>query len=97
MGGEEIYPLIYRADWLANLFNFPYFPITLTFPWLGLLGLIPLPSRWYIDFGKPFDFTGYGEKAIEDDVLVNALSEEVKNGIQESIYDRLKKRTSIFL
>jgi len=96
VGGEEIYPLLYRADWLANLFDFPYFPITLTFPWFGLLGLVPLPSRWYIEFGRPVDYSGYGAEAVSDDVLINSLSNEVKNTIQEMIYDRLKKRTSIF-
>lgn len=97
VGGEEIYPLLYRADWLANLFEFPYFPITLTFPWFGLLGLVPLPSRWYIEFGRPVDYSGYGIEAVDDDVLINSLSNEVKNTIQEMIYDRLKKRTTIFL
>jgi hypothetical protein len=38
----------------------------------------------------------YGKAAMEDDVLVNALSNEVKDTLQEMIYDRLKKRNSIF-
>ena len=35
--------------------NLPYFPLTPTFPWLGPLGLVPLPSKWYIEFGEPID------------------------------------------
>ena len=38
---------------LARLFGLPYFPITPTFPWLGPLGLVPLPSKWIIEFGEP--------------------------------------------
>ena len=25
------------------------------FPWLGPLGLVPLPSKWYLEFGEPID------------------------------------------
>jgi 1-acyl-sn-glycerol-3-phosphate acyltransferase len=38
---------------LARLLGVPYFPITPTFPWLGPLGLVPLPSKWIIEFGEP--------------------------------------------
>ena len=43
-------------DWaapLARLLGIPYFPITPTWPLLGPLGLVPLPSKWYIEFGEP--------------------------------------------
>ncbi len=53
VGAEEIYPIIGNAKTLARLFNLPYFPITPTFPWLGPLGLVPLPSKWIIEFGEP--------------------------------------------
>ena len=33
----------------------PFVPITPTFPWLGPLGLVPLPSRWRIEFCEPID------------------------------------------
>src|SRR5690606_995862 len=46
VGAEEIHPLIARWEWLARQIGLPYFPVTPTFPWLGLLGLIPLPSKW---------------------------------------------------
>ena len=48
VGSEEIYPLIARAPALARLLGWPYFPITPLFPWLGPLGMIPLPSKWII-------------------------------------------------
>jgi hypothetical protein len=33
---------------LANALGLPFFPITPTFPWLGLLGMIPLPVRCWL-------------------------------------------------
>ena len=55
VGSEEIHPVLGNAKLLARLFNLPYFPITPTFPWLGPLGLVPLPSKWHIEFGEPID------------------------------------------
>jgi 1-acyl-sn-glycerol-3-phosphate acyltransferase len=57
VGAEEIYPVIGNAKTLARLLGLPYLPITPTFPWLGLLGLVPLPSKWIIEFGAPIDTT----------------------------------------
>jgi 1-acyl-sn-glycerol-3-phosphate acyltransferase len=48
VGAEEIYPMLGNSRFLARLLGAPYFPLTPTFPWLGPLGLIPLPSKWYI-------------------------------------------------
>ena len=45
VGAEEIYPMIANARPLAERLGWPDFPITPTFPWLGLLGLLPLPAR----------------------------------------------------
>jgi 1-acyl-sn-glycerol-3-phosphate acyltransferase len=55
VGAEEIYPMIGNAKTLARLLGLPYLPVTPTFPWLGLLGLVPLPSKWIIEFGTPID------------------------------------------
>ncbi len=97
VGGEEIYPLFYRADWLARLFNFPYFPVTLSFPWLGLLGLIPLPSKWVIVVGEPIDLSDYSASDAEDDLLVNDLSDRIKIQIRDMLYAGLKNRRSVFV
>ena len=55
VGAEEIYPMIGNAQTLARVLGLPYFPITPTFPLLGPLGAVPLPSKWYIEFGEPID------------------------------------------
>ena len=48
VGAEETYPKLGNIAPLARLLGLPYFPVTPTFPWLGPLGMIPLPSRWII-------------------------------------------------
>ena len=53
VGSEEIYPMIADVKLLARLFGLPYFPITPLFPLAGPVGLIPLPSKWHIQFGEP--------------------------------------------
>ena len=45
VGAEEIYPKIGDIKPLARLLGAPYFPVTPTFPLLGPLGLVPLPSQ----------------------------------------------------
>ena len=53
VGAEEIYPLVGNVPSLARLLGIPYIPITPFFPALGPLGLVPLPSKWILEFGEP--------------------------------------------
>ena len=53
VGAEEIYPLVGRAEGVGKRFGMPYLPITPFFPLLGLLGALPLPTKWFISFGPP--------------------------------------------
>jgi len=96
IGAEEIHPILAKSNILAKTIGIPYLPITPTFPLLGPLGFIPLPSKWALHFGKPISFKGYDPKAIEDELLVHKLSEKVRGQIQEIIFDLLKKRKSVW-
>ena len=96
VGAEEIHPVLARADWLGRPLGLPYFPLTPSFPWLGPLGAIPLPTRWSIDFGEPIDLSQHGPGAAEDPILVNRLSEEVRSTIQRMLDDRLARRRSVW-
>ncbi len=96
VGAEEIHPVFAKADWIGRPLGFPYFPITPTFPGLGPLGLVPLPTKWSIDFADPMDLSSYGPEAAEDPILVNRLSEEVRSIIQGMIDGRLARRRSIW-
>jgi 1-acyl-sn-glycerol-3-phosphate acyltransferase len=97
VGAEEIHPVVAKADWVGRPLGLPYFPITPTFPWLGPLGLVPLPTKWSIDFGDPLDLADYGPEAADDPILVNRLSEEVRSTIQRMIDGRLARRRSVWL
>ena len=64
---------------------------------LGPFGLIPLPSRWRIEFCDPIDASGYGAEAADDRTLVFDLSEQVRETIQAKLYENLVKRGSAYL
>jgi 1-acyl-sn-glycerol-3-phosphate acyltransferase len=97
VGSEEIYPKIAEAPALARLTGAPFFPITPTFPLLGPLGVVPLPSKWRIEFCEPVDLSGYPPEAADDRVLVFELSERVRETIQQKLYENLVKRGSAFI
>jgi 1-acyl-sn-glycerol-3-phosphate acyltransferase len=96
VGSEEIYPKLGESGALARLTGAPFFPITPTFPLLGPLGAVPLPSRWRIEFCDPIDVSGYGPAAADDRTLVFEISERVRDTIQQKVYENLVKRGSAF-
>ncbi|MCU1276783.1 MAG: phospholipid/glycerol acyltransferase [bacterium] len=96
VGAEEIHPMVTKITWLAKSFGIPYLPITPTFPFLGAVGLVPLPTKWFIAFGEPLYFNAeYGAEGANDRILVNKLAEQVRVRIQEMIDGLLKTRKSI--
>jgi 1-acyl-sn-glycerol-3-phosphate acyltransferase len=97
VGSEEIYPKIGESHTLARMVGAPFMPITPTFPWLGPLGLIPLPSRWRIEFCEPIDVSMHPPEAADDRRLVFDISEQVRETIQDRVYENLVKRRSTFL
>lgn len=97
VGGEEIYPMLANASVLARILGLPYFPLTLQFPALGPLGLLPLPSRWVIEFGPLIDTGGYGPEGADDPMLVFELTDQVREEIQRMLDRNLRERRSIFL
>ena len=97
VGSEEIYPKLGELPLLARLTGAPFFPVTPTFPLLGPLGAVPLPSKWRIEFCEPIDVSGYGPDAANDRALVFELSERIRETIQHRVYAQLVKRGSAFV
>jgi 1-acyl-sn-glycerol-3-phosphate acyltransferase len=97
VGAEETYITLTKLPTLSAATGIPYLPITLTFPWLGLLGAVPLPTKWYIDFGTPIEVADQGPDAAHNVALVSQLTDQVRNTVQEMVYDRLARRRSVFL
>ncbi len=96
VGAEEIYPLVGNLPSLARLLGVPYIPITPTFPLLGPLGLVPLPSKWLLEFGEPIRTDEYDEGAADDPMLVFNVTDQVRETIQQTLYTLLMQRESVF-
>ncbi len=96
VGAEEIHPMLGNSRTLARLLGLPYFPLTPTFPWLGLLGAVPLPTKWTIQFGEPIDTGDQPPEAAEDPMLMFQLTDQVRETIQHTLYELLVSRRSVF-
>ena len=96
VGSEEIYPLIASAPGLARAMGVPYFPVTPLFPWLGVLGLVPLPSKWIIEFGEAIATDELPPGAADDPMVVFNVTDQVRETIQHTLYALLMQRRSTF-
>lgn len=96
VGSEEIYPKIGEIPAIARLFGFPYMPITPTFPLLGGLGGIPLPTKWTMEFGEPIETAHLGPEAADDPMVVFEITDQVRETIQNTLFRNLARRGSVF-
>jgi 1-acyl-sn-glycerol-3-phosphate acyltransferase len=96
VGAEEIFPLVGNIPSLARLLGVPYIPITPFFPLLGPLGLVPLPSKWLLEFGEPIRTDEFDAAAAEDPMLVFNVTDQVRETIQQTLYRLLMQRESVF-
>jgi 1-acyl-sn-glycerol-3-phosphate acyltransferase len=96
VGSEEIYPMMADVKLLARLLGLPYFPVTPLFPLAGPLGLVPLPSKWHIQFGEPIETTDYDESAADDPMITFELTDQVRETIQHTLYQLLAGRRNMF-
>jgi len=100
VGAEETYPVIGKWEHLGplkQLLNVPYVPVTPLFPWLGALGMVPLPTRWHIRFGAPIRF--YAETRLRrppSRATAAKLAERVRRHVQAMVHELLAQRESIF-
>ncbi len=96
VGSEEIYPKIANLPVIPKLIGAPFVPVTPLFPLFGILGAIPLPSKWHIEFCDPIDVTQYPPEAADDRAFVLELSERVRATIQERLKANLLTRRTPF-
>jgi 1-acyl-sn-glycerol-3-phosphate acyltransferase len=96
VGAEEIYPLVGNLPTLARLLGVPYVPITPFFPLLGPLGLIPLPSKWLVEFGEPIRTDALTDDQVDDPMIVFNLTDQVRETIQQTLYALLMQRRNVF-
>lgn len=94
VGSEESQPLLARLP--RRLLSLPFTPVTPTFPALGPLGLVPLPTKWHLELADAIDLSNYGPSAADDDALVMRLAEQVRGTIQAMLDAQLATRRSVF-
>jgi 1-acyl-sn-glycerol-3-phosphate acyltransferase len=93
VGAEETYPMLANLPVLARLLGLPYFPITPTFPAFGPLGMVPLPSKWIIEFGTPIPTDD-----VEDEPLQHLdLAEQIRGEIATTLERLLLERGNPFI
>ena len=93
VGAEEQSPGLANLRWLGKLVGAPAFPITPTFPFLGVGGFVPLPVKFRIGFGKPLTFEGDPN---EEDAAIEVRVEVVKDAIRALVDEGLGERRGWF-
>jgi len=97
VGSEEVHPIIWKSMRLAKPLGVPFVPFTPTFPWLGPLGLVPLPSKWRIAFGRPIPFKRFRWTDADDEALVERMSGRITSEIQRMLDAALAKRKNVWV
>jgi 1-acyl-sn-glycerol-3-phosphate acyltransferase len=93
VGSEEQQPGFANLSGLARMLGMPALPITLGFPWLGPLGMLPMPVKYRIHFGEPIAFDG---SADEDDAAIQERVDVVKHEISDMLERGVAERAGIF-
>jgi len=93
VGSEEQSPGLIDAKGIARLIGAPAFPVTWFFPWLGLLGFLPLPVKYRIHFGDPIRLEG---DANDDDQTISQHVDRVKDEIALLLEEGLSQRDGWF-
>jgi len=96
VGAEEAHPVLVKSRTGGRLLGIPFVPITPTFPLLGPLGAVPLPTKWSIEVGEPLALDEVGPEASEDELLVSRLNEELRDRIRDLVSQGLSRRESVW-
>ncbi|MEE8581303.1 MAG: lysophospholipid acyltransferase family protein [Myxococcota bacterium] len=96
VGPEEAHPILFKWRLGGRAVGLPFLPVTPTFPVLGPLGLLPLPTKWLICFGEPIDVEACGAEAARDEILVSRLTEELRQRVEALVSRGLELRPSVW-
>jgi 1-acyl-sn-glycerol-3-phosphate acyltransferase len=96
IGAEEAHPILFKMETLARSVGLSFIPVTPTFPLLGPVGLLPLPSKWSIRFGTPIETEHLGVEAAQDALLVSRMTEELRSEIQSMVDVDLHSRPGVW-
>ena len=93
VGAEESIPSIVNLSGLAKRLGMPYLPVPPHLPLLGPLAYLPLPTRFWIDFGPPMVFDGPYD---DEDEVIQRKVDVVQAQVQAMVDSRLARRESVF-
>ncbi len=97
VGSEEASPGLSRPGWLAERLGMPLLAASTSLRF-GVAGMLPLPSKWSLRFGEPFDVRDRGGAAAADDAgVVNEITERVRATLQAMLDEGLAARSSVYL
>jgi 1-acyl-sn-glycerol-3-phosphate acyltransferase len=96
VGPEEAHPILFKWGTPARIVGLPFLPVTPTFPLLGPLGALPLPTKWVIRIGDPIDLEHLAPDASTDELLVSRINEELRVQIQDLVDTGLADRESVW-
>ncbi len=96
VGAEEAHPLLFKWTTPARALGLPFLPVTPTFPMLGPLGGLPLPTKWVIRVGAPIPLEHLEPDAVADELLVSRLTEELRSKVQSLVDVALAERESVW-
>ena len=95
VGAEEAHPILFK--WRPPIrMGLPFVPVTPTFPMLGPLGALPLPSKWRVRIGAPLQLERLGPDDAQDELLLSRLTEELRAAIQTLVDAELRERASVW-
>jgi len=96
VGAEEVHPILFKWGTPARAVGLPFLPVTPTFPLLGPLGLMPLPSKWVIRIGEPIALDHLAPDAAADELLISRLTEELRARVRTLVETGLADRESVW-
>jgi 1-acyl-sn-glycerol-3-phosphate acyltransferase len=96
VGAEEAHPILFKWITPARALGLPFLPVTPTFPLLGPLGFLPLPTKWVIRIGEPLALGHLAPESAADELLISRLTENLRAQIQSLVDVGLAERESVW-
>ena len=95
VGPEEAHPVMFKSHRVARAVGLPFLPITPTFPFLGPLGAVPLPTKWVMVFGEPMT-PPFSTDATAEALVISRATASLRERIQALVEIGLDRRASVW-
>lgn len=91
-GVERAYPMLWRFTRLGRAMGLPCLPVTATFPLLGPLGLLPMPTKVAIAVGRSIDVAVLMGTTSPDEAKVLSANESLRAEVVSMLHKAMGKR-----